>query len=107
MKKNFLSKLMTSMVSGVALLGVMTSTSVEANAQQSRGIGIYPGNPSEYFGPKIEKDAEYRNLALHRAVYQSGAHDLNLTAQLITDGVVATNQPAFLQVFTNLLKMVD
>ena len=50
---------------------------------------------------KIEKDAEYRNLALHRAVYQLGAHDLNLTAQLITDGVVASNQPAFLQVFTN------
>ena len=101
MKKSLLSKLMTNAFSGIALLGVMTMVSVQASAQQSRGIGIYPGNPSEYFGPKIEKDAEYRNLALHRAVYQSGAHDLNLTAQLITDGVVASNQPAFLQVFTN------
>ena len=67
----------------------------------SRGIGVYPGKPSEYFGPKVEKDTEYRNLALHRAVYQSGSYDLNLTAQLLTDGVVATNQPAFLEVLAN------
>ncbi|MBR6698649.1 MAG: discoidin domain-containing protein [Bacteroidaceae bacterium] len=70
-------------------------------AQQTRGIGIYPGNPKEYFGPGTEVDTAFRNLALHRAVYQSGAHDLNLTAQLLTDGVVATAQPAFLEVLAN------
>ena len=76
--------------------------SFSSYAQQfSRGIGVYPGNPNEYFGPTMEKDTTYRNLALHRAVYQSGAHDLNLTAQLITDGVVADKQPAFLEVLTN------
>ena len=76
--------------------------SFSSYAQQfSRGIGVYPGNPDEYFGPTMEKDTTYRNLALHRAVYQSGAHDLNLTAQLITDGVVADKQPAFLEVLTN------
>ena len=76
--------------------------SFSSYAQQfSRGIGVYPGNPDEYFGPTMEKDTTYRNLALHRAVYQSGAHDLNLTAQLITDGVIADKQPAFLEVLTN------
>ena len=84
------------------LTGLFLGATMPGMSQEnSRGIGIYPGNPLEYFGPHIEKDTVYRNLALHRAVYQSGAHDLNLTAQLITDGVIAENQPAFLQVFTN------
>lgn len=70
-------------------------------AQHTRGIGIYPGNPEEYFGPIIKQDNEFRNLALHRAVYQSGAHDFNLTSQLLTDGVVDNAQPAFLDVLAN------
>ena len=85
------------LLSGLFLGGVMPAVAQE----NSRGIGVYPGNPLEYFGPQMEKDTKYRNLALHRAVYQSGAHDLNLTAQLLTDGVVATNQPAFLEVLAN------
>ena len=83
------------------LLCLFMLQAVPLHAQLSRGIGVYPGNPDEYFGPQIERDTVYRNLALHRAVYQSGAHDLNLTAQLLTDGVVATSQPAFLEVLAN------
>lgn len=73
----------------------------EVQAQSSRGIGIYPGNPFEYFGPQFVIDTTYRNLALHRAVYQSTAYDNNLTAQLLTDGVITTQQPSYLEVLAN------
>ncbi|MDE5561623.1 MAG: beta-glycosidase [Bacteroidaceae bacterium] len=72
-----------------------------ATAQQTRGIGVYPGRPDQYFGPGFRTDTTYRNLALHRAVYQSEAYDFNLTAQLLTDGVKDTRQPAFLDVLAN------
>ena len=101
MRHNNVLKLRNLMKKGLALSTLILCSTMPSMAQHSRGIGVYPGNPNEFFGPKIEKDTVYRNLALHRAVYQSGAHDLNLTAQLITDGVIADNQPAFLQVFTN------
>ena len=56
--------------------------------QYTRGIGVYPGDPSEYTGPALITDTDtYRNLALHRPAYQSSAYDYNLTAQLITDGI--------------------
>lgn len=102
MKRNTAHRLMLLAKKGLVISGIIFESTMPAMAQgNSRGIGVYPGKPSEYFGPKVEKDTEYRNLALHRAVYQSGAYDLNLTAQLLTDGVVATNQPAFLEVLTN------
>lgn len=102
MKQNTAHRLMHLAKKSLLLSGLFLGSTMPSMAQEnSRGIGIYPGNPLEYFGPKIEKDNEYRNLALHRAVYQSGAHDLNLTAQLLTDGVVASNQPAFLEVLAN------
>lgn len=102
MKQNTAHRLMHLAKKSLLLSGLFLGSVMPALAQEkSRGIGVYPGNPIEYFGPRMEKDTEYRNLALHRAVYQSGAHDLNLTAQLLTDGVVASNQPAFLEVLTN------
>ena len=102
MRHNNVLKLRNLMKKGLALSTLILCSTMPSMAQEnSRGIGVYPGNPLEYFGPKMEKDTAYRNLALHRAVYQSGAHDLNLTAQLLTDGVVATSQPAFLEVLAN------
>ena len=101
MRHNNVLKLRNLMKKGLALSTLILCGTMPSMAQHSRGIGVYPGNPKEFFGPKIEKDNEYRNLALHRAVYQSGAHDLNLTAQLLTDGVIANNQPAYLEVLTN------
>ncbi len=72
--------------------------------QHSRGIGVYPGNPNEYFGPGMKIDAaHYRNLALHRAAYQSDAYDYNLTAQLITDGITDDKLPGWIVVSTNSL----
>ena len=72
-----------------------------ASAQQlNRPIGQYPGNPSEYYGPTLVQDNSYRNIALHRTVYQSSAWDFNLTSQLLTDGLIDEKAPAWLNVTT-------
>ena len=55
----------------------------------TRGIGVYPGDPAEYTGPElVAAGEEYRNLALRRAAWHSSSYDYNLTAQLVTDGIV-------------------
>ncbi|MBQ2460389.1 MAG: hypothetical protein II505_06920, partial [Bacteroidaceae bacterium] len=69
--------------------------------QYTRGIGVYPGNPSEYFGPTMVRDNELRNLALHRAVYQSSSYDPCLTGQLLTDGEWSAKAPARLLLTAN------
>lgn len=68
----------------------------------NRPIGQYPGNPSEYYGPQLVQDNNhgYRNLALHRTVYQSSSWDFNLTSQLLTDGIHDGESPAWLNVTT-------
>ena len=70
--------------------------------QLNRPIGIYPGNPSEYFGPELVQDNSYgyRNIALFRTVYQSSSWDFNLTSQLLTDGIYERESPAWLEVIT-------
>ena len=60
-----------------------------AQAQTTRGIGVYPGAPEEYFGPQLVGDTTFRNLARGRLVRQSSSFDFNMTAQLLTDGIVA------------------
>jgi len=65
-----------------------------APTEYTRGIGIYPGNPREDFGPiLVPGGATYRNLALHRPAYHSSCYDYNLTAQLVTDGIKETRPP--------------
>lgn len=62
--------------------------------QYTKGIGIYPGEPTQNFAPTLMPDYDtYRNIALHRAVYQSSAFDYNLTGQLVTDGEIAQREP--------------
>lgn len=74
---------------------------ITASAQQlNRPIGQYPGNPSEYYGPKLTQDNSYRDLALHRTVHQSSSWDFNLTSQLLTDGIHDKESPAWLNVTT-------
>ena len=74
---------------------------LSSNAQEmNRPIGQYPGNPSEYYGPKLVQDNTYRNLALHHAVVQSSSWDFNLTSQLLTDGIIDKEAPAWLNVST-------
>ena len=59
--------------------------------EYTRGIGLYPGAPSENFSPDLIPDTTYyRNLALLRPAYHSSSYDYNLTAQLVTDGIKDT-----------------
>ena len=68
----------------------------------TRGVGVYPGNPKEDFGPRLRVDpAGYRNLALHRPAYHSSSYDYNLTAQLVTDGIMETKLPRWEAVSTS------
>ena len=70
--------------------------------QYTRGIGVYPGDPQQYFGPSISVDAStYRNLALHRPAWHSSSYDFNLTAQLITDGIKTSTLPRTVVVSTS------
>jgi hypothetical protein len=73
---------------------------VEAQ-QYTLGVGVYPGDPKENFAPVSRLDQTYRNLALHRPVYQSSSYDYNLTAQLITDGIKDTRLPRWVAVSTS------
>lgn len=79
------------------LMGPVTLVkAVAASEAYTAGIGVYPGRSSERFAPTLEVDSGYRNVALHRKVYQSSAADANLTAQLVTDGHVFQGTPAYL-----------
>lgn len=79
------------------------SATFALNAQNyTRGVGVYPGDPKQDFGAVLEPGGQsYRNLALHRAAYQSSAYDYNLAAQLITDGIKETRLPRWVAVTTS------
>jgi hypothetical protein len=79
---------------------VLYTTGCSDNKQYSRGLGVYPGNPDEHFAPALAVDNTYRNVAELRAAYHSSSYDYNLTAQLVTDGIISTAEPAFIRVFT-------
>ncbi len=67
---------------------------VKAALEYTRGIGVYPGAPSEDFSPElVPESATYRNLALLRPAYHSSSYDYNLTAQLVTDGIKDNRLP--------------
>lgn len=68
----------------------------------TKGIGLYPGSPVEDFSPSLVPDNEnYRNIALMRPAFSSSGYDYNLTAQLVTDGIIEEQMPDFLSVSTN------
>ncbi len=89
----------------LTLAGVQVAAAQETPAQKdraggaatpvvTRGIGVYPGDPREDFSPTFRIDTTtYRNLAHLRPAYHSSSHDYNLTAQLVTDGIVDTAMP--------------
>ena len=69
----------------------------------TRGVGIYPGNPTEDFSPKLVADTgNYRNIARLRPAFHSSSYDYNLTAQLTTDGIIIKDSPEYIAVSTNL-----
>jgi len=80
----------------------LTAVCVAGAQPYTRGIGVYPGDPKEDFGPALVIDGStYRNLALHRPAYHSSSYDYNLTAQLITDGIKETALPRWLVTATS------
>jgi len=84
-----------------ATAGTAPSRPVQAASatETTRGIGVYPGAPSECFGPElIPGNTTYRNLALLRPAYHSSSYDYNLTAQLVTDGIRDTRLPEWIAV---------
>lgn len=80
--------------------GKNADTSGPRSTYYTRGIGQYPGCPQEDFSPELLPDDTYRNLARMRAAYQSSSYDYNLTAQLVTDGIVTREQPQWLNLST-------
>jgi len=84
---------MTNMKTRLLVLFLFVGWPLAVRAQyQTRGVGVYPGDPAEDYSPGFKIDSiRYRNLALHRPAYQSGSYDYNLTAQLITDGFTSDN----------------
>jgi hypothetical protein len=70
--------------------------------EYTRGVGIYPGMPSDVFSPTMRLDATtYRNLALRRPAKHSSSYDYNLTAQLVTDGIKDSHLPRWVAVSTS------
>ena len=89
----------TALMSGCGQSGVPTE-SFDRSDYYTRGIGSYPGDPKEDFSPDLKPDQTYRNIALLRSAFHSSSYDYNLTAQLITDGVVSEQQPQYLDLTT-------
>ena len=83
------------------LVAMFCSGCADRNEVHNLGIGIYPGNPDENTAPVMVQDDAYRNIALNRAAYASSSYDYNLTAQLITDGIISDEMPKFLKVSTS------
>lgn len=85
-----------------ASVGLLLTGCGEApSGKYSRGVGIYPGNPDETFAPELVEDNEtYRNVAAFKAAWHSSSYDYNLTAQLVTDGIISTEEPSTINVST-------
>jgi beta-galactosidase/beta-glucuronidase len=85
-----------------AILLILMSVSMMHAQDFTRGLGVYPGDPKQFFGPSMSIDSTtYRNLALRRAAYHSSSYDYNLTATLITDGIKDTVMPRTIAVSTS------
>lgn len=92
---------MAVLIVSAVLLSIAAPTSSVAK-QYSLGVGVYPGDPAENFSPGMKIDsAHYRDLALLRPAYQSSAYDYNMTAQLVTDGIIDTTMPGWIVTMTN------
>ncbi len=84
-------------------LTLFSGCSNNENFYYTRGTGIYPGDPEEDFAPSLLPDNQnYRNIAHLRPAFSSSGYDYNLTAQLVTDGIIEEQMPDFLSVSTNI-----
>ena len=83
-------------------VSMLFAAAVYGEGDNTRGIGQYPGSPSEYYAPAVSWTAseQLTNVALHRAAYASSTCDYLHTAHLVTDGISGQADPAVLQVTT-------
>ena len=90
-------------LTAVSLCGCKQSEeSFKRSDYYTRGIGLYPGSPAEDTSPELLPDKDtYRNIAHLRTAYHSSSYDYNLTAQLVTDGIISNNEPAYLTFTTH------
>ena len=101
MKSIRISLLFLCTITAFVLFTACNSASTANDDYYTRGIGVYPGLPSEDFSPSLKPDYDnYRNIALHSTAYHSSSYDYNLTAQLVTDGVIISQEPAYLSIDT-------
>ncbi|MBR5067862.1 MAG: discoidin domain-containing protein [Bacteroidales bacterium] len=90
----------------VAMMFIFSSNHVMSQeVPQTRGIGLYPGDPNEYFAPYTyfypsEDSTFFPNVARHRAAWASSTRDYNHTAHLVTDGIIGDDEPSLLAVTT-------
>jgi hypothetical protein len=85
---------------GLAQGDAPATAAAQKAVEYTRGLGVFPGAPSEFFGPElIAAEPLYRNLALRRPAYHSSSYDYNLTAQLVTDGIKDTRLPQWVVVW--------
>lgn len=84
------------------MTGARALSPVSPDGAKSRGTGVYPGNPAQYAGPQLkDAGASYRNLALNRIATASSSYDYNLTAQLVTDGIMHDGEAPWLEVLVD------
>jgi Exo-beta-D-glucosaminidase Ig-fold domain/Glycosyl hydrolase 2 galactose-binding domain-like/F5/8 type C domain/Glycosyl hydrolases family 2 len=85
-----------------ALSVILISACNRKSDNYTRGVGIYPGDPREDFSPALVADnGTYRNLARLRSAWHSSSYDYNLTAQLVTDGIITSEMPDYISLVTN------
>src|SRR5437764_9678055 len=79
------------------LLLVLSAVLTVSAQQYTRGVGVYPGRPSQYNGAVMKPDAlTYRNLALHRPTYSSSSYDFSLFFFQAEDGIRDTQMPRWI-----------
>jgi beta-galactosidase/beta-glucuronidase len=85
------------LAAGILLPALVGAALACAAGDFTRGVGVYPGDPASFDGPTlVPETAPYRNLALHRPATASSNYDYNLTAQLVTDGIIDQRLPRWL-----------
>ncbi len=87
----------------VVFLFLSLAAAVSVHAEdKTRGVGTYPGRMSEAFVPQVINSVEARrNMAQFHTVHHSSCYDYNLTGQLLTDGIVTSSEPAYVEVLVN------
>jgi Exo-beta-D-glucosaminidase Ig-fold domain/F5/8 type C domain/Glycosyl hydrolases family 2 len=83
--------------------GLLAQAGTRTAVLPTRGIGLYPGAALENFDARtvLNPAAPYGNLALLRPAFASSSYDYNLTAQLVTDGIVDAQLPHWLTTVVN------